>query len=425
MKPVVRINLKAVLGDVALVILGVGVALGLMELLLRTNPNLVPGGVRVNPPVRRVQAFKDETYEVKLSDGDLYYWMRGAIAPLPPDKDKVVAQVHFTTDAHGFRNSLPEKATYGIVALGDSFTVARNVAAPWPQKLAEYTGSDVLNLGEAGSGPQDELEILRQYGLKKRPQWVIMTYFEGNDLYDAASYEQTNPFLLTRFGRYILTRSTQMWNEQTASKAGPGVGTVGAISLQIGSNYRYPITVTIDDTKLEMAFFSYYITWLSAQREMIESSQNFRLVKETILQIKELSEAAGARFLLVYMPSKPHIYLPYLNDAETLERVFTDVPTLELDEAGFLQFVDQTATPELTRQHLDDQARLLADFAAEHNIAYLDLRPYFQEEAGTGAELYYPFDTHWNQHGHNLAAQTIAKYIEDMLAITASQKLSK
>src|SRR4029450_3278359 len=123
----------------------------------RANPNLVPREVRVNPPVRRVQAFKDETYDVKLSDGDLYYWMQGTIAPLPPDKDKVVAHVHLTTDAHGFRNSLPEKGTYGIVALGDSFTRGSGAPTPWPQKLAEYTGIDVLNLGEVGFGPQEEL----------------------------------------------------------------------------------------------------------------------------------------------------------------------------------------------------------------------------------------------------------------------------
>ena len=415
MKPVFRINLKAVLGNVALVILGVGIALGLMELFLRTNPNLVPREVRVNPPVRRVQAFKDETYEVKLSDGDLYYWMRGTIAPLPPDKDKVVAHVHLTTDAHGFRNPLPEKATYGIVALGDSFTRASGVATPWPQKLAEYTGSDVLNLGEVGFGPQDELEILRQYGLQKRPQWVIMAYFEGNDLYDAAAYEQANPFILTRFGRYILARGRQVWHTSIGDSA----------HAAVDPSYRYPITVTLSDTKLEMAFFSYYIAWLSVSREAIESSQNFRLVKETILQTWELSEAAEARFLLVYVPSKSHVYLPYLNDAETLARVFTDVPTLELNKAGFLQFIDQTATPELTRQHMDDQAHLLADFAAEQNMVFLDLTPYFQKEAGAGAELYYPFDTHWNQCGHNLAAQTIAQYIADPLTNLMSNESSK
>jgi acetyltransferase AlgX (SGNH hydrolase-like protein) len=95
---------------------------------------------------------------------------------------------------------------------------------------------------------------------------------------------------------------------------------------------------------------------------------------------------------------------------------------LELDDAGFIQFTDQIATPELTREHMDDQARLLADFAVENQIQFLDLTPVFQDEAGLGAELYYPFDTHWNQLGHDLAAGTISKYLEERLpALRARQ----
>lgn len=400
-----------VIGNVVLVLLGLAIALGLVEMLLRTFPNWVPPEVRVNPPARRVKAFIDETYDLRQSNGDLYYLMRGNIVPLSPDQDQVVAHVHMITDAHGFRNSPPEKATYGIVALGDSFTRASGVASPWPQKLAEYTGSDVLNLGDVGFGPQDELQVLQQYGLKKQPQWVIMAYFEGNDLYDAASYEQANPFILFRFGRYILGQGVEAWRERRSG---------GAQAADIPT-YRYPITITINHKELQMVFFSSYISWLSLSEEAIAASQNYRLARETILQVQELSEAAGAHFLLVYVPSKSHVYLPYLDDAETVARVFIDVPRLELDEAGFIQFTNETATPELTRQHMDDQASLLADFAAEHGINYLDLTPYLQEEAGTGAELYYPFDTHWNQLGHNLAAETIYEYIKEMLTDTTNK----
>jgi hypothetical protein len=67
---------------------------------------------------------------------------------------------------------------------------------------------------------------------------------------------------------------------------------------------------------------------------------------------------------------------------------------------------------------MDDQARLMADFAAQQDIHFLDLTPVFQEEAGAGVELYYAFDTHWNQLGHNLAAETINEYLEEMLPVT-------
>ena len=122
--------------------------------------------------------------------------------------------------------------------------------------------------------------------------------------------------------------------------------------------------------------------------------------------------------MLLYVPSKPHVYLPHLNDDLILSQVFMDVPTVELDEAGFLYLTNRAATPELVRQHMDEQAHLLADFASEQDIDFLDLTSHFQAEAGLGTELYYAFDTHWNQRGHNLAAQTIANYIESTLATT-------
>ena len=401
----------AVLGNVVLVSFGLAIALGVVEMLMRAFPNWVPAEVRVNPPARRVKALIDETYELRQSDGDLFHYMSGKIVPLSPDEDQVVAHVHMITDADGFRNSPPEKETYSIVALGDSFTRASGVASPWPQKLAEYTGSEVLNLGDVGFGPQDELKVLRQYGLEKQPQWVILAYFEGNDLYDAASYEQATPFILFRFGRYILGQSIDAWHESRSASA----------STAVISDYLYPITMTINHKELEMVFFSSYISWLSLSREAIAASQNYHLVRETILQMQELSEAAGANFLLVYLPSKPHVYLPYLNDPETATRVFADVPAIELDDTGFLQFRNRTATPELVRQYMDDQAILLADFAAEQHIRFLDLTPIFQEEAGAGAELYYSFDTHWNQLGHDLAAETINLYIKGILPNTTNK----
>jgi hypothetical protein len=406
-----RRTFAPVLGNVVLAVLGLVMALGALELLMRAFPNWVPLEVRVNPPARRVKALIDETYDLRQSDGDLWHYMQGNIAPLSPDQDQVIAHIHMITDANGFRNSPPEKATYGIVALGDSFTKASGVAIPWTQKLAEYTGSDVLNLGEVGFGPQDELKVLRQYGLKKHPKWVILAYFEGNDLYDAAAYDQASPFILLRFGKYMLGQGINAL--QDTKSAGVQAAAIPA--------YRYPIAMTINHKEFEMVFFSSYISWLALSQESIAASQNYRLVREMILQMQALSESVGANFLLVYIPSKSHIYLPYLNDPDIIAQVFSDVPVIELDDTGFLQFTDGRATPELVQQHMDDQARLLTDFAAQNHIHFLNLTPIFQEEAGMGAELYYPFDTHWNQLGHDLAAVSINDYLEERLSNTPSK----
>lgn len=370
---------------------------------MRTFPELIPSEVRVNPPTRRVRAFVDETYDLKMSDGDLFHYLRGQIAPLSADEDRVLAHIHMVTDANGFRNSPPEKAIYEIVALGDSFTRASGVAVPWPQGLAERSGMDVLNLGDVAFGPQDELDVLKQYGLRKQPQWIILAYFEGNDLHDAASYEQANPFILLRFGRYMLNQALEAWHTRRSERD----------QAEVVPAYQYPVTMTINDQKLEMAFFPYYLGWLTTDRQAMESSQNFRLVREAILQMKELSETQKARFLVVYLPSKERVYLPHLmKDEKTLARVFTNVPTVELEESGFLQLTNERAAPERAGENMNGQAELLADFAAEYHIHYLDLTSIYQEEANRGAELYYPFDTHMNQYGYDLAAKAIHEYLQ-------------
>jgi len=45
----------------------------------------------------------------------------------------------------------------------------------------------------------------------------------------------------------------------------------------------------------------------------------------------------------------------------------------------------------------------------------------FQEEASKGVKLYYPFDTHWNQRCHDLTAESIDKYIEQLASYPSSK----
>jgi hypothetical protein len=392
------------LGNAGLAVLGAAVALAASELLLRAFPNWMPREVRVSPPVRRVSPQWDRTYEVYLSSGDLFHYMRGHIAPLEPDQDKVLAQVRFVSDANGFRNAGPAYDNYDLVALGDSFTVAPNAPTPWPQGLAQAAGLRVLNLGEAGTGPQEELAILRQYGRPVAPRWVVLAYFEGNDLYDAGAYGQANPFLVARLGRYLLRQAADAWQ---ASAGGP-------VAASPASSYQYPVPITFGGREQPMAFFSAYISWLSVNRATLAASRNYRLTTETFLQMRALTEAAGARFLLVYVPSKAHVYLPQVSDPATLARIFRGVTRLGLDPAGYVAFTGEPMPAAEGLRHLDDQAGLLADFAAVQGIPFLDLTPAFQAAAGQGEELYSPYDTHWNQRGHDLAAEQIAGFLGDM-----------
>jgi lysophospholipase L1-like esterase len=56
--------------------------------------------------------------------------------------------------------------------------------------------------------------------------------------------------------------------------------------------------------------------------------------------------------------------------------------------------------------------RCLSRLAAEEGLALLDFTPVFAE-AGKDKTLYFEVDPHWNSAGHQLAAATLLKYIQD------------
>lgn len=65
--------------------------------------------------------------------------------------------------------------------------------------------------------------------------------------------------------------------------------------------------------------------------------------------------------------------------------------------------------------------RLLREFAAAEGILYLDLYDVFKTQGYKGG-LFNIRDPHWNQKGHDLAAATIAEFLEAQELVHQSPK---
>jgi hypothetical protein len=94
-------------------------------------------------------------------------------------------------NSHGWRDrehsfSKPS-ATRRIVALGDSFVFGHGVdfGERFTEQLAERRPScEVINLGVNGYGPDQELLVFENHGLRYQPDVVVLAVFLGNDLED-------------------------------------------------------------------------------------------------------------------------------------------------------------------------------------------------------------------------------------------------
>jgi hypothetical protein len=348
--------------------------------------------------------------------GDLFIHRQGKIAP-PPDPYLVLSEHRLAWDSDGFRvpaSAAAPESRFDVVALGDSYTESANVARPWPDVLAAQSGLSVRNLGFRGYGPVEESRVLRDYGVKNQPRLVIVGYFEGNDLSEVVSVRWRDPFVLPNIARAKFTPFDPNQAIWKSDHPGP---------------FQYPIRLMLRGGERPMAFLDDYLAWQNADPETYTQSDNlialetaFREMRDSVKDIQAAPGTGQASCLLVaYFPDKAHIYLPYVAEADR-QAVVSTVETKSLQAPGSLITGGMIvmSTYEQIMARLGNHRDAVQMVAARLGVPFLDLTPAFQAGAERGEVLYYVYDTHWNQAGHDLAGRTIADYLATTPAPCAS-----
>lgn len=340
------------------------------------------------------QRTRNRTLEVRYTEhhGDLFYSLPGEVRP--PENPALLSAHTVVWDENGFRVPAMQResyADYPIVTLGDSFTDAWMVQFPWGDVLARELDTPVLNLSYRGYGPLEEAEIMRQYG-KDEHQWVLVGFFEGNDLQNVRTsleQENKNPFEL------LVREAIEPEPEIVLSEDG---------------NYRYPLALYIGSDFYELAFYDFYLWILNAERQTYADSKNVAELGKALQKIVEASH--GACVGLVYMPEKGHIYFPYAEPfgrrwilENGYETILAENGWLEPAKVGTLEF-------ETFLSKLDNQRDVVKELVEGMGVHFIDLTPAFQQKAAESNLLYFKYDTHWNPEGHELAGQTVAEYIQ-------------
>lgn len=321
----------------------------------------------------------------------------------------------FEADEMGFPNSEYKwHDTYDIVIAGDSFTV-RTAPQTWIELLQARTDDAILTLGAPSWSTLNEVEAIKLYGLDKNPQWVVLMYFEGNDIINVSQYLERRDSglnwkeydmqrasfthrLLTPHVLKFLWQKTFSQDEEIASQP----------------HYRYPVTASTEAGDIQTVLKDIHLLPLSADYETLANSEEFAAVKEALLEVNRLVQAQNGRFLLVYIPSKEHVLWSRIWDPVDVNNILARTVTVTLSEGdhGFLQWnPDYLSYDQFNRNHLA-QEQLFTDFSREHEIEFLNLTPLFWQESIAQGELYNYADPHWNQAGNRLAADAIYEYMQ-------------
>ncbi|MEW6743864.1 MAG: LamG-like jellyroll fold domain-containing protein [Planctomycetota bacterium] len=116
--------------------------------------------------------------------------------------------------------------------------------------------------------------------------------------------------------------------------------------------------------------------------------EGLTLTRDTLEAAAAACTAAGVPLVVIFVPEKEYVYLDLI-----LDRLEEDVRT--------------RMKPGWHWEALENYCRRLG-------IATISLGPAFRERARQGQQLYFRMDAHWNAEGHRLAAEVIARGLEEL-----------
>lgn len=267
---------------------------------------------------------------------------------------------HYRTDRRGFRNE-PDRESADVYLLGDSFLVAGLV--PFEQilsaQLERALARPVMNLALVGLSPQDESALLRESGLPLAGRLVLHFVFEGNDLRDSARSRHGPARRPSWKQRTLTNRLVLLLQAATQPRAELAALRTGWIGTQ-----------------------PYLFHWLSNSFRGFEGE--LEAIEATLGDLRRHVEEQGGRYALVLVPTKLRVLGP-------LARFEQGSPLADW------------------RAHLGPLPERLAAWSAREGVPYLDLGPALAVAAAAGSVPWFPFDTHWNEHGHATAARALAE----------------
>lgn len=321
-------------------------------------------------------------------------------------------QYLFETDEMGFPNSQYRwRERYDIVIAGDSFTI-RTAPETWIEALSRRGGSSILTLGAPSWSTLNEAEAIRMYGLDKNPDWVLLMYFEGNDLINTSQYLERKDSGLS--WKEFDLKGAPFWRRLITPHLISYVAESLAGDDQPEPEYRYPVSASTNVGPIETVLKDVHLLPMSADYDTLAASNEFEAVADSLRSLDQQVKAQGGRFLLVYIPSKEHVLWSRIWDPVDVDHILERTVTVSNQNGpkGSLQWEPNYLSYETFNSNHNAQEKLIEDFARENGIEILNLTPIFWQGTIDKGELYHYADPHWNQAGNQLAADAILNYMQ-------------
>jgi hypothetical protein len=309
-------------------------------------------------------------YDISVRYGDL-----AAYLCLPPQP---VQPYTVKYDRSGFRNeNLPEQAD--IAVIGDSFIEGSGVPAEalLTSVLGHLEHRVVINLGQGFYGPQQELIVLKRYGLPFRPRTVIWAIYEGNDLEDISRYERS------RAEWQAIKQTVQRPWERSFTRN--TLQTLLSLSQGCTPYPQYIYSGLFHDERGQPHRIYFVYPPHDGGSQQTEALDKLAVIIDEAVHSVRLT---GADLVLLFIPTRKRVYEGFIDFASSTPK--------QEDLDGKLNIAE-----ELPRRLLTNKT----------HVQFVDLTSAFRKATAAGHILYFPDDTHWTEEGHRIGAELIHEAI--------------
>lgn len=412
---------RKLLASASLVLFGVFLAFGVLEVAVRVMGKAPPTG---EPAFFWQEDARFGWFHTPGAEG--YYFN-------PPGEYHAYAKVNSAGLMDREYSVEKPEGVYRILVLGDSFAEGLRVPmdTAFHSILEEELNAagkrvEVINAGVAGWGTDQQLLFYREIGRKYAPDMVLLAFFPGNDVMNnAIGLEAANfggvkkPYFLLEDGKLVLH------NQPVGSEPGP-VDIVATPAPAPDPIPERPRLAFLRPILAHSAFYRYFVPRLRVL------APRFALKLAQWGLIEPGGETSDARQGPDYIPLAYGVYKTPLDDPWLAAWRITEALLAELKrevevDGAELRVVVIPAQPQVEPaawQHilqtypamqahtwdLDQPNRMLADILRRQRTPYLDLLPIFR--AWDGPTLFFPIDGHWNERGHRLAGQALFDWLQ-------------
>ena len=395
--------------------LGLALTLGIVELVLRQRPILLPQWYRESFPFHGVELFHPGSLARTPVEGIPLPLPVAAFTGVPPADliEQGIAppdaredaerwpDLSIPADEDGFSN--PQRLERAdLVLIGDSFGVGAGVERPpgLRARLAAETGLSVYNASVSGIGPIHQEWLLREVALPMEPRAVIWLFYAGNDV--TFSIE---PLAYRRLG-------SATYAEAHADHLRPACYLLDLVraSLQRKEPEGEPLPGfpfrRSDGSVRPIWLHPANLAQLGFSRELWETSIGWKAARDAMQRAVETCRARGVTLVFVYLPSKEEVYLPFVEpDAELVVR------TLARESAP------PPEEPALVRERLlanrGTLEELFRAFCDQAGAPCLSAVPTFEALARAGELAYLATDTHWQTNGQGALLEPLIDLLRE------------